>query len=707
MKNPPAYNGKAIAYLVLLCLFMLQGCKKDLLQPHSAVIKNNFSIDEARKYFDKNLKRSDKLTKTSSVSAHEFSPEEMIKDKQPLWDYAYSQLLSNGEAVKIPIDFGDVYVEVTNTTKAFLPLASLNYLFMYKDSLQNIHAEWVMLKPDSSWLFGNRDTYSGGISIRDWDGKSLRYYSYANGQVVANTNPIEKQRTNSSGEIQNIENNGDIIPTQPYCLLIANGECPKQAPCSATSCDMCFKYCAKAWCSWIPPDCTNCDPPTPPTGGSSGSGGTGGGGAGIPGSSSPNPAVYPPNYNPDPNYVVPNYPAPLGYSWVLPCGPVPVPSVPPLTGSVLPIPPGIDGASIYTDPQTGATFTYANVLSEFINSPEIIDQIESGDPIAGGPIIMSRVGLLISVNCIREAEVLKYQHPDWTKVQIYTTAFWNVLGGKIHFILDVAGFVPVIGDAADLINGGIYFIEGDKINCALSVAAAIPVVGWVSTAGKWVKVSVQAVPLVNAAGKVAYKAIKVGKELRLVKMAVSVFDHAALITLKTIKPADKTLSNISSYLVNKFGLRIVPTESTLKNLVDDIVQFGDATGTKTEQLADALLQRNGFVKYESKIASNNGFDGVYIKGGLTNPTEIVINEAKQIGSMGNIKLNPGNISTGLSSQMSDAWINKTVDFMIASSSLSVQGVGKTLFNNKNLIKKTVTAVDKSNHEIVILKLESY
>ncbi|MFA6248094.1 MAG: hypothetical protein WC615_14240 [Mucilaginibacter sp.] len=367
-----------------------------------------------------------------------------------------------------------------------------------------------------------------------------------------------------------------------------------------------------------------------------------------------------------------------------------------------------DNESSYIDPATGTKVYYTDVLAAFTNSPQIIEQIESGDPITGGPqIIMSKIGVLMSIDYVREAEILTYQHPDWTKAQIYGNAFWNVLGGKVHFIFDVAGFVPVIGDAADLINGGIYFIEGDKINCALSVSAAIPVIGWASTAGKWVKVSVKTVPLANAAGKVAYRAIKAGRELRLVKMAVNVFDHAAIVTLKAIKPADKTLTNISGYLIDRFGLRIAPTESTLKNLIDDIAQYGDAAGTKTEQLADALLQRNGFVKYESKIGSNNGFDGVYIKGGLTNPTEIIINEAKQIGSIGNIKLTPGNISTGLAAQMSTEWIEQTIRKMKTDANAAIKNLGNVLDINRTKIAKTVTAVDKSTKEIVVLKLDKY
>jgi hypothetical protein len=53
----------------------------------------------------------------------------------------------------------------------------------------------------------------------------------------------------------------------------------------------------------------------------------------------------------------------------------------------------------------------------------------------------------------------------------------------VHDALDIVGLIPGF-DAADLINAGIYLIEGDKINAALSMAAVIPVIGGAATAGK-------------------------------------------------------------------------------------------------------------------------------------------------------------------------------------------------------------------------------
>lgn len=55
-----------------------------------------------------------------------------------------------------------------------------------------------------------------------------------------------------------------------------------------------------------------------------------------------------------------------------------------------------------------------------------------------------------------------------------------------HGALDVAGFVPVIGAAADGINGVWYAAQGDRTNAALSFAAAIPIVGDAAAAAKGV-----------------------------------------------------------------------------------------------------------------------------------------------------------------------------------------------------------------------------
>ncbi|GAA4928924.1 hypothetical protein [Mucilaginibacter defluvii] len=363
---------------------------------------------------------------------------------------------------------------------------------------------------------------------------------------------------------------------------------------------------------------------------------------------------------------------------------------------------------VYTDPTTGITLKYADVENAFFNSPALA-QIEAGEEVTSWPspsmIIMNPIIGNVQTFYI-EYEILKLNNPGWSTQKLAAVACWNTVKGEVHFMLDVAGMFPLFGEAADLTNAGIYYLEGDKINCAFSAAAAMPVVGWVATGGKWVKTVVKTVPIVNSIGKNGYRAIKIGKEVKLIKVAITTLNHASLKTLKAIKPADATLTNLNAYLINTFGLRISPTSTTLKNAINDIIKYGDQAGTKMEKLADDIFATNGYQKFNSKIGSNNGFDAVYIKGDLSNPTEIIINEAKQMSNVGTIKLNPAT-QGGKSAQMSEAWIDQTIEQMVIHSDSQIKNLGLALRKNRTLITKTVSAVDKSTQEIVILKLLGY
>ncbi len=66
-----------------------------------------------------------------------------------------------------------------------------------------------------------------------------------------------------------------------------------------------------------------------------------------------------------------------------------------------------------------------------------------------------------------EAEAKKHDKP------------WYVDLG--HFVLDLGGLIPVVGEVADLINAGWYTAEGDMLNAGLSAAGAVPFLGWAAT----------------------------------------------------------------------------------------------------------------------------------------------------------------------------------------------------------------------------------
>ncbi|WP_316785430.1 hypothetical protein [Pedobacter frigiditerrae] len=350
-------------------------------------------------------------------------------------------------------------------------------------------------------------------------------------------------------------------------------------------------------------------------------------------------------------------------------------------------------------------FTYGEIEDFYVANPNailaIIDENDYQAPASNDWIAT------FSERIILEYNYLWMIHQDWDGLKLVKEATWNVIKDNLHFALDVIGMAPVGGEAADILNGAIYYLEGDYINAALSGGSAIPVYGWFATGGKWVRTSTKVLtkPLSNAAGKLAYRAFKSSNgAVRFVKVAVGSFSHAILSGLKGIKPADNTLTNLSKTLIDQAGHRVAPISQTLKNKVDNIIQNGDQSGAITESLCDDIFETNGFVKFESKIGSNNGFDGVYIKkDGAGNVQEIFINEAKQVGSKGNIKLNVRTPNKG--PQMSEEWIGQTINEMIANPNTNV--LGMLLNNNRNKITKTVTGVDKASSEIVILKLKSY
>ncbi|MBX3010474.1 MAG: WXG100 family type VII secretion target [Caldilineaceae bacterium] len=128
-------------------------------------------------------------------------------------------------------------------------------------------------------------------------------------------------------------------------------------------------------------------------------------------------------------------------------------------------------------------------------------------------------------------------------------SWWDSWGEWVHGGLDVLGFVPVIGEAADGINGLIYLAEGRKVEAGISFASMIPVVGDVGKGGKW--------------------ALKAGKELleegteRTVKESVeSVIEHTVkegaersddFLRFGQLKPNTKYVRNDYEYTTDTVG----------------------------------------------------------------------------------------------------------------------------------------------------------
>lgn len=335
--NKLMLKGEVAACLILMCLLMVQSCKKDLLQPNSNVLTSSLSIAEAKKYFETTVKPSLKsktlLSKgVTKPSTNDESIAEILDNKEAIWESAYQKLISTGNAVKIPLDFGKTYSVVDVGKKELIPFGSLNYLFMYKDSLQQIHAEWVILLPDKAWLYGKREQYTGKIVVKDWEGNFIKAYDYK-GMIPAKSMSLipGKSSNNMTNSLpETAEPPVDPLdPTSPDVWVICITKCHE-------------------FCEQNIVDSRKCiiirNPEDPENGGgggggggSSGNGGSGSNGGSVGGGSNGGTSgadYFPPNgpsCSSDPGYTKPNYPAPDGYSWIMPCegpGAVPTPSGP-------------------------------------------------------------------------------------------------------------------------------------------------------------------------------------------------------------------------------------------------------------------------------------------------------------------------------------------------------------------------------------------
>jgi hypothetical protein len=112
-----------------------------------------------------------------------------------------------------------------------------------------------------------------------------------------------------------------------------------------------------------------------------------------------------------------------------------------------------------------------------------------------------------------------------------------------HGALAAAGFIPVVGAAADLANAGWYLAEGDKVNAALSAVAAIPGAG-------------DAVAATAIAGKVALKgakALEVATKVEKAGAAISTTSRAGKAINKGIVAAGVTAGTVEGVRASSEG----------------------------------------------------------------------------------------------------------------------------------------------------------
>jgi hypothetical protein len=183
-------------------------------------------------------------------------------------------------------------------------------------------------------------------------------------------------------------------------------------------------------------------------------------------------------------------------------------------------------------------------------------------------------------------------------------------------------------------------------------------------------------------------------------------------TIAGLSPELPNQYNISKSKFHNSAHKIDPVvDAPLKQKADDIIANGDNLGTKTEEVQDILfVNKAGYAKLDAKYGSNNGIDGLYIKGTVNNPAEIMVCEAKQWQSGGGVSLNQGNLNTGLPTQMSIDWVRYVAEKLKQTGIPEKVAIGDMLLLHttpNGIVKRNITVVNKQTGDINILNLGIY
>lgn len=191
-----------------------------------------------------------------------------------------------------------------------------------------------------------------------------------------------------------------------------------------------------------------------------------------------------------------------------------------------------------------------------------------------------------------------------------------------HISLDIVGFVPLLGEPADFLNGVLYIAEGNQFEAAMSFAAIIPVAGAAVTNSKFV---------VKYGGKVV-KSSK--KAIRIFKNSDSykVFDmNNGGITMKDLDYTPEEAADTYKWMkqLEEEDLRKVLCEFIP---VDYLLPSGCKNHFQAKQLLNAagMTKRSKDVDLQAKffdLAIDGDFMGAI--GGSTNNLEPLIAIIKQ------------------------------------------------------------------------------
>ncbi len=171
----------------------------------------------------------------------------------------------------------------------------------------------------------------------------------------------------------------------------------------------------------------------------------------------------------------------------------------------------------------------------------------------------------------------------------------------VHTFLDTAGFVPIVGDFADLVNGVIYAAEGDLLNAGISAMAMIPFCDAASGARLATKVTKEV--LENTVETVARKTVRNGAEEVAEAAAERVGREAAESVAErtgreVVEGGSRTINGFDTTVnTGKQGKHIIGNNNYIEGrsvfngtvddaqrLVDDFAGTGEWIGTNKERV---------------------------------------------------------------------------------------------------------------------------
>jgi len=174
----------------------------------------------------------------------------------------------------------------------------------------------------------------------------------------------------------------------------------------------------------------------------------------------------------------------------------------------------------------------------------------------------------------------------------------------VNYVLDVLGFIPIVGEPADLINSLLHASAGELLFAGLSALAAIPGIGWIFTPFKWI---IKIAQVVSATAN--FGADHEGHEDRVARSLERLSD--------TAESADeKKVADASIEIKNKIASNKPKIDAGLDRIEREA--SGSKLGKHMPQIRQAL---DDFVTGKTTLAPKNKSASKQLAAGYTRMSE--------------------------------------------------------------------------------------